>query len=412
MSGFVEITDIDEFQAINVDTEGDYMVVNNIDGSATSAWNNGEGFEALSTFKGDLYGGGYEISGIYINRPSDNLQAPFRGTSACFIGDLHMVNVDITGRASCGGFLGSCSIIGTQVHGCSASGNVASIHDGWNDGSVSGGFVGKMNSGSIQRCSSSVDVSGDGQRIGGFVGHGSGGIAYDCYATGTVTLTEDVNFSMIAGFAGHIGDTTVIRSYSTGLVTVPSGVDNDDIGGFSGRGSSTDCFFDEETTGQNSDGRSGTAAPKTTQEMYDIDTYTDETSPDLDDAWDIAKVLVWDQEIWSIDDGSDYPKLKGTSVRVPDVIGKQASTARSDIKSARLFVGDEHEQQEEGVPDNEVFDQEPDGGIWVVAGSKVDIWISVVVVGVYVNIAGQAVECSVYVNVAGVATLADVDVRN
>jgi len=59
-------------------------------------------------------------------------------------------------------------------------------------------------------------------------------------------------------------------------------------------------FWDTQTSGQSTSNGGGTG--KTTAEMKNFDTFND-----VD--WDI--VLIWDyvNEIWYIDDGSDYPRL-------------------------------------------------------------------------------------------------------
>lgn len=414
---FVEITDIDEFQAINTDLVGDYIVVNDIDGSGTSSWNGGEGFvpiggnEVGDNFSGDVYGSGYSISDIYINRPESTTQGVFGRCSGCFVGDLHLVNVNINGEVSVGGF---CAYLLGTIKGCSSSGSVSAFEAGTDEvsGRRVGGFVGWMRGGSAEYCVSSANVSCDGSRLGGFVGEQDGGRVENCYATGDVSFQGGL---YAGGFAGLLTDrdfdeARVYKCYTVGEVTYGVDANETYVGGFTGLRSGSavmsDNFFDTNTTGQDSDGSFGDATGKTTAEMQDISTYNDTATTGLDNVWDIAEDVNWTNEIWSIDDGNDYPKLEATSTQVPDVIGETESDAETQIEGERLFVGTKDQDFEQDTPGGEVIVQSPTANTWVVAGSEVDITISVD--GVYVNINGTAVHCPVYVNVNGTAELADV----
>jgi len=48
---------------------------------------------------------------------------------------------------------------------------------------------------------------------------------------------------------------------------------------------------------------------KTTPEMMEFDTFTDTETVGLDEPWDIVLIGSYVNEIWYIDDGSDYPRL-------------------------------------------------------------------------------------------------------
>lgn len=64
----VEITNVDELQAMDSDPFSDYVLANDINASATSDWNGGQGFKPIEMLEGDFDGQGYTISGLHIDR--------------------------------------------------------------------------------------------------------------------------------------------------------------------------------------------------------------------------------------------------------------------------------------------------------------------------------------------------------
>lgn len=415
----VEIADVDELQAVNADLSADYMLVNDIDASATTGWNDGDGFEpigfpASNNFTGRFYGRDYEITGLYINRPTENRQSLIR-YNAGFVADLHVLGADVQGQGIIGVLVGSNA--GT-IACCTTSGSVTAVEVP--DSSVpsfgrqAGGLVGAAIGSIIRESSSSADITVDHRRAGGFVGFLQSGDINDCYSTGSVSLTTNNTFGYIGGFVGHVGTYgTARRSYSTANVSATEGSNQNYVGGFCGGrdGSISNSFWDKETSGQDEDGYNGTATGKTTSQMQDISTYNDTTTTGLNSVWDIATDANWVDEIWSINDGNDYPKLKRPSSQVPDVIGSTETSAATTLDNNNLLVGDEIREWKQDIPESEVFDQDPLGGTWVVAGFGVDLWISLGSTGVYVNMNGEAVMCQVYVRDAGEAVLGKVNVK-
>ena len=74
--GYMWVEDIEQLQAINTNLSGNYALRNSIDATATSEWNNGNGFSSLgdstTAFFGKFDGLGYNIFGLTINSQSDN----------------------------------------------------------------------------------------------------------------------------------------------------------------------------------------------------------------------------------------------------------------------------------------------------------------------------------------------------
>lgn len=283
------VSSLNDLQDMQNDLAGNYYLTADIDASATSTWNGGEGFDPIgdgaTPFTGTFDGGGYTISNLTINRPTINSQALF-GYSTGKIANVTLSNPTITGRyyvaplvgllesqAGASGLVQNCHIIGGEVKaqgtgealfqgGCvgivagSASYPVL-IYDcttsctvdhtnhhsiaGYNNIGACGGFGGDFLYATVSNCRASGDVSAHdssgegGSSCGGFAyGIGRGCTISDCAATGNVSAGS----SGTGGFAADIGvntaNTTLVRCSAQGTVTATvSSVGNECmVGGF------------------------------------------------------------------------------------------------------------------------------------------------------------------------------------
>ncbi len=353
------IFNVFELQNMSLDLTVDYYLMNDIDASATSTWNAGAGFEPIGTlatqFSGSLDGQGYEIDGLFINRPATDYVGLFgylgipssvtnlildncNITGDQFVGALVGLGQgtitnsnstgDITGTTHrVGGFIGRNT--GGTITNCFSAGNASGSQGvggfvGWNDaglitecssttivlGDLSiGGFIGVNDAGTIENCSSTGDATGTGDSIGGFAGENWGSIM-NSFSTGSAN-GEDY----IGGFVGW-SDDSITNCYSTGSASGVGG----SVGGFVGRneglvmnsystgnatgtsfvggfvgydiiGTVTNCFWDTDASG-NLVSADGTG--KTTVEMQQEATFT---------GWDFTTV-------WDINEGTSYPFLR------------------------------------------------------------------------------------------------------
>jgi len=277
--------------------------------------------------------------------------------------NLHLNNVIITGGNYVGGLAGgcyggtlvSCGVLGrvtgaTHVGGLvglgwsanTSSSSTSGAVDGWAE---VGGLVGRQQSGQVIQSSSTCQVSAHeklggligshlpyleesllsqctaagsvrGHRVlGGLVGY-NGSVITDCYAAGSVIGEEYISPGDITGpktmysyqVGGLVGANNgqVMFSYSSSNVE-----GHQEVGGLIGaqeKGESVSCFWDVEASrttdgvgnlGPDPEGVTG----KTTAEMQTANTlfgagwdFVDETENGTDD-------------IWSICEGQDYPKL-------------------------------------------------------------------------------------------------------
>jgi len=243
-----------------------------------SGYSAGEGWEPIPGFAGSFDGGGYTISNLTINRPSSNLVGLF-GTSSGTINNVCLSNVSIIGGDDVGGLVGDN--VGGVIRDSSVSGNVTG-NTTW-FGSV-GGLVGTISSwGGISRSFSTANVTGN-YHVGGLVGDTSGGTVSNCYATGSVTASNQY----AGGIAGRsaLSPSLINNCYATGTVTAPSYA-----GGLTGSGAATG-YYDQQRTGLSTGG----GTPKTTEEMKQQATYV---SWDFDTTWGINR-----------DENNGYPFLR------------------------------------------------------------------------------------------------------
>lgn len=336
-----QISTLDELQAIKDYLDSHFILMNDINASSSSGWNEGAGFIPIGNnndpFNGSLNGNEFEVDSLFINRPSTNNVGLFGYTSSsAVIKKLELSNVSITGLA------GSGALIGT---------NYGAIMQSSSSGNISGGiFLGGLtgfNSGEIIQSSSSVTVTGNDTDAGGLAG-GNEGAIIDSYALGSVrgqfnigglvgSNSGDIKKSYANGnveggeyVGGLVGENNgvILNSYSLsefifgdnnsgGLV----GINNNEgsitnsyatgevlpnppntrLGGLVGSnfGSIVSSFWDTQTSTQSigvGDGSATGVTGKTTIEMQQRSTFKD---------------IGWNfNTVWDIDEGESYPFFK------------------------------------------------------------------------------------------------------
>ena len=206
-----------------------FLIANNIDASATAAWNAGLGFIPIGTngvggvfgsgFTGTIDGGNFAINGLTIARPS----ASFVALVGYAAGGAVLKNIGLTNvRINAGAF--SAGLLGRTV-----GGTAVSLSNDYVTGSIVGangigGLAGFMQTGSITNSFSTASVTGT-NSVGGLIGSAYGAIT-NSYATGAVTGTG----VYIGGLAGDVSSSANINNvYATGNV---AGLDN--VGGLFG----------------------------------------------------------------------------------------------------------------------------------------------------------------------------------
>ena len=289
-----------------------------IDMTVTQNWNddhNGdpEGFSPIGInttykFTGSYDGQSNTISDLIINRSGTSYIGLFGYTSGSTIQNLGVTNVNISGSQYIGALVGLFS--GT-ITNCYTSGSVTSA------GHYAGGFVGFIsNNGYISNSYTTTNVNGY-SRQGGFTSNANAGVTIEnCYSMGDVTLASgtrpDVGSFLGYDNSGAGTDIIINNCYATGNVFF-SGENPTDRGfvGDENGGNFTNNFFDSGVSNQTS---ATGATAKTTAEMKDVATFTDEATAGLTTAWDFIGNPNDDtgtDNYWSIDgsNNSGYPWL-------------------------------------------------------------------------------------------------------
>ena len=277
---------------------GKYFVQNaDIDASGTASWFSGAGWlpigdaNAYTLFDGSYDGQNHKIDGLFIDRSSDDYVALFGGLiSGGTIENLGLTNVSITGQNYISALVAYLEEPST-ITNCYSTGSISGsfygagiLADNWNTGN------------SLNQCYSSCTISCEGV-VGGLVGNNMGVIS-NSYATGNVTASGNYDGCGHAGGLIAYNTGTVDKCYAIGLVTCVYTITGY-YGGLVGRsegGSSTNSFWDTQTTGQTTNPDGGTG--KTTSEMQTESTFTGA-------GWDFTAST----GVWEII-GSNYPQLQ------------------------------------------------------------------------------------------------------
>jgi len=335
------LTTAEQFDMIGM-LEGEwdkhYKLAADIDLSAFDGKNGRPALNTISLFSGVFDGDGHAISRLTITCEDSYCGLFGQVASGAEVGDLAVVDVNISGARYVGGLAGrnegtlirctSAGVIcgtspvggvagdngGTMAECFSAAGthgtgdyvgglagrNTGTVLQCRNSGAVSsngyngyvGGLVGHNLNGAIAGCYSTGPVSGS-QFTGGLVGYNNGGAVTHCYNTGGVNAND-----FVGGTVGYNDRGSVTECYSTGAVSGTSSVGG--LVGSNYRGSITASFWDMQTSGQ---ATSAGGTGKTTVEMQTAKTF-------LDAGWDfVGETANGSEDIWKIAEGVGYPRL-------------------------------------------------------------------------------------------------------
>ncbi|EIL92548.1 heme utilization/adhesion protein [Rhodanobacter fulvus Jip2] len=359
---YTVILDVNQLQAVNSGLAGSYVLGNNIDASATSGWNAGEGFVPITgymadpdplcnpycsaqilPFAGIFDGLGHAISNLTINRPTEShlglfgsikLGAEVRNlgliggsiSGAYQVGGLAGENkgtirnsyatADVNGRSTTGGLVGNN---GGTIGSSYATGNINDIAyaDVYVISSI-GGLVG-FNNAVIDSSYSTGNVNGT-NYMGGLVGSNEpGGMISNSYATGNVV--DDYSYHGNYANGGLVGfNTAQIRnSYAYGSV-VDNGANGGVVGYSAGGGTITNSYWNSAANtkgiGTNNNGASATGL--TAAQMLDPTSFV---------AWgaDIS-ATGGSNAVWRIYEGHTSPLLKAFMTSLTVTLGDQTTT--------------------------------------------------------------------------------------
>jgi hypothetical protein len=281
-----QIETVEQLQAMKDHLDKHFILMNDIDASATAGWNGGTGFEPVGgtffmLFVGSLNGNGHIISELWINRPTQLYIGLFGILAGGDVNDLGLKNVMINGAGFVGGFAGWNT--GTLRNVFSTGNIIAS--------GVAGGLVGINNGGKLATSYSTCSIQTTGNGAGGLVGLNSGvGEIINSYAAASITGNID-----IGGLVGILSSGSISNNYAVSTV---NGAGN--VGSLIGKnedGSVSDCYWGNEMNvpyqgiAQGDD--SGAAGLSTAQMLKE---------PSFDQ-WNF-------ESVWTIIDEQTYPYLR------------------------------------------------------------------------------------------------------
>jgi hypothetical protein len=290
-----------------------YVLTADIDASSSRTMNGGQGFLPIggsgdySGITGAFYGKGYEIKGLYINRPNAENVGLFKYSTGTING-VHLVDGHVVGNNSVGGLVGgnngliisssfSGYVEGTGGSYCGGltgfgySGDGNGIVDSYFAGTVtsSGSSVGGLAATSFAPITRSyfTGTAKGNSTAGGLLGSAWSTIT-DSYVIGSVTGSRNVG-----GLIGMVysDEASINRSDSA----APVNGNTTGGGGLVGSGFQEapviNSYWDVNASGQSSSHFGGTG--KTTAEMKNSSTYA---------GWDFSST-------WQISD-DNYPHLR------------------------------------------------------------------------------------------------------
>ncbi len=221
-----QISTIEQLQAIKDATNtSQFILINDIDASATAGWNDGQGFEPRSNwFNGGIDGQGFTISNLTINRPGFYQTAIIGSTgSDAEFKDINFENVSITGGER------TATLVGTLA----GSINNVNVTGTINGGSKVGALVGQLDSnGSIINSDVDANVTGSGDQIGGLLGLlNSGASVANINVKGSVS-----GVNRVGGLTGQANSASSITDSHTDVTVTGTGVRTGGMVGYNNQG--------------------------------------------------------------------------------------------------------------------------------------------------------------------------------
>ncbi|WP_017461806.1 YDG domain-containing protein [Dyella ginsengisoli] len=239
---FEVATNIDQLQAMDGNLTTNFVLGNDIDASTTAGWNGGAGFnpvgfassDASGSYKGVFDGLYHTITGLTINRPTEDYVGLFAGVGNT-VRNLGLIDNSITGSYAVGGLAGAAN--------SAAISNVFATGDVTGNDQYAGGLIGGGYFTTIEKSYATESVTGV-QGVGGLMGYGFGSTISDSYATGDISGTSD----RIGGLVGDGFFATIERTYATGKVT-GTGSNVGGLVGYAGSATITDSYWDTQISG-------------------------------------------------------------------------------------------------------------------------------------------------------------------
>ncbi len=239
-----QISNVTELQNMSADLSANYILINDIDASNTSTWNDGLGFSPIANdtlpgtpgfqgiqFTGSFDGMGYKIINLTINRSGEEYVGLFGYVNTgATITNATLENVNVTAFDYVGGLIGYKD--SAPISNCNITGYV-------NGSTRVGGLIGSNTGGTINNCSSDIYVNGLGNNNGGLIAYSSGSTITNCSTYGT---TFGGNL-YTGGLIGYNSGGTLKQCYSYGFTNTTGMYGGGLLGYNTNGGEVIDCHF-------------------------------------------------------------------------------------------------------------------------------------------------------------------------
>lgn len=261
VKGYMWVEDVKQLQAINTNLNGNYALRNSIDATATSSWNNNDGFKQIGTeinkaFTGKFDGLDYNIFGLTINRSGENDVGLFGVVNGATINNVTLVGGSITGNYRVGGIVGNAigknTVISNAINSASVTGNSqvggivgiitgnsdnkSKVNNVINTGTINGnagndvgGLIGSLNNSQLTGNSYNLGaVTSSGHDVGGLVGSasnstiGNPSVVNDKPVENIETVYNRMDVTgayNVGGIVGNMEGSTVQNAENSGTVT-------------------------------------------------------------------------------------------------------------------------------------------------------------------------------------------------
>ena len=185
--------------------------------------NNDEQYTFKGTFDGKDGETQHTISGLRINKPTDNYQGLFGIIKNAIVKNVVLVDCDITGAEYTGGIAGCMNSNNMTLDNCTVSGAIK-VADG-KSYDYHGGVVGYLTYGTVDNCVNMASVTGEGGYHGGIVGY----VTSSTYIRNSFNAGNVEGTSYVGSLAGR-NEGYIFTSYHTAATTGGVGTDGQTTG--------------------------------------------------------------------------------------------------------------------------------------------------------------------------------------
>lgn len=257
---------LDALQAIGTSgLTGNFALGLSLDASSTATANGGLGFDPIggptsntnTAFRGRFDGLGHTISGLVVNRPTEDLAGLFSHLHNASVSNLRVSGGSVVGEFTVGGLAGDVTGTSrlTNVHSSQAvSATPANVNSSVAVGGLLGAYQVATGGGDITggQASGSVTTTALNGYVGGLVGYQSAGNIRSAAADVSLSVPGTATGLRIGGLVGQFGGTGGI-SQATAAGNVPG--NNDYAGGlvgyFTGSGGISNASAGGTVSGRN-----------------------------------------------------------------------------------------------------------------------------------------------------------------